>query len=111
MRGQVANDDNETGSLPEGAPTHWVYHSSLHYAAKVHEAGCHQCKHGGGKSAERARREIGTPSIPMMTRWRQPWHLSPTAIRFAMSAWAPTATPVAIGGLGDELSTVSQNAR
>lgn len=49
LRGQIANDDDETNSLPEGTPTHWVYHSSLHYAAKVHEAGCHHCKHGEGQ--------------------------------------------------------------
>ena len=50
LKSQVANDqDNIEAPLSDDAPTHWVYRSTLHYHAKVHEADCYHCKHGAGQ--------------------------------------------------------------
>lgn len=45
MKRSIANDDEPVAPpVTEGAPTHWVYRSPVHYLAKVHQADCHHCK-------------------------------------------------------------------
>lgn len=59
LKSHVSNDqDDVPDPLPEGAPTHWVYHSPIHYRAKVHEAQCYHCK--GGQGHRRGKAKSGT---------------------------------------------------
>lgn len=50
LRSRIANDDDEAANAEEREkPTHWVYRSTLHYAAKVHKAECSNCRDGEGR--------------------------------------------------------------
>lgn len=48
LQQKVANDDDVV-AVGDQVPTHWVYHSTLHYIAKVHSASCCHCNNGEGQ--------------------------------------------------------------